>query len=273
MAQLKRMLNFASLQNEEDSSKRLADSAETAKDSLPPQPDQPMSQAPPIAQARLSNNPVNSNSIDPSFNLANSFNPYSFNPASLLNPWFNPYANNPWQWPSGMAPPTQGQQAPLGAAQAPWWASPPPAQPAGGRPSDSHTHDSSLVRESRTSGLLEKFKIKFEGKPRDDVEEFVQRIKEGQSSLGLTDRDILKMTPVIFAEDALLWARPLCGQWNTVAEMVEAVRLQFRPLDYKMRVIEDFRNRTQGPTEPTATYLSCMRALADNLAPPMVMEG
>ena len=174
LAQLRKMLNFASLQEQDEAAGR-------ATATSVPQPIQAQqatqSQANPNTQ--FSNNVRPTVSSAPSFNPAN-FNSIGFNPANVnyMLPWLNPYGGQPWPWPSGMMPPTGDNQAPEGVTNTPGWVYP-PYMPQAGRPMP----DRSLVRESRTSDLLNKFKIKLESRPKEDVEEFVHRIEEGQSTL------------------------------------------------------------------------------------------
>ena len=275
VAQLRKMLDFAALQEEDNLKKRPEGEADNASSQGPPQPSRQANETPPTASAPSNKNTGPDISLEPSFNLAHNFSTPSHNPANYnyIQPWFPPYGYPPWQWPSGSMPPTSGNPQTYPCPSAPSRTNPLQGQPAGGHQGERAPYGSDLARESRASGLLTKFKISFEGKPKDDVEEFIQRIREGQSSLGLTDRDILKMSPVIFAQDALTWARPLWEDWTTVEEMSEALRLRYRPLDYKIRSQEEFRNRTQGPREPIGTYLSCMRALSKRVTPPLTLEG
>ena len=68
--------------------------------------------------------------------------------------------------------------------------------------------DSTFQRETRTCTLLQKWQVNFSRVYKEYVEEFIERIRECQQSLNLTDGEILRLIPSILSGSARFWARP-----------------------------------------------------------------
>ena len=127
--------------------------------------------------------------------------------------------------------------------------------------------DSTFLRENGACNLLVRYEVLFSGKPKEDVEDFLEKLADFQFRMRVGDEEILRLVPVIFAGPARYWARSLSYSWNTVSDMAEALRLQYGIPDFQNRLREEIRARTQGPDEPVASYLSAMRQLLGKRVP------
>ena len=133
--------------------------------------------------------------------------------------------------------------------------------------------DTTFQRETRTCNLLQKWQVSFSGGYKEDVEEFIERIKECQRSLNVTDGEILRLIPSILSGAARFWARPLSQNWNSITDFFAALRLQYGVPDFQARLEEEIRARTQGPDEPISSFISNMRLLLDKVVPKMTLEA
>ena len=131
----------------------------------------------------------------------------------------------------------------------------------------SYSLDSTLQRENGTCNLLSRYDVLFSGQPKEDVEEFLEKLQDFQDSQGITDNEILRFVPVILTGSARYWARPLFRSWSSVNDMAAALRLQYGIPDFQNRLKDEIHARTQGPEEPIASYLSSMRHLMDKCLP------
>ena len=127
--------------------------------------------------------------------------------------------------------------------------------------------DSTFLRENGACNLLVRYEVLFSGKPKEDVEDFLEKLADFQFRMRVGDEEILRLVPVIFAGPARYWARSLSYGWNSVSDMAEALRLQYGIPDFQNRLREEIRARTQGPDEPVASYLSAMRQLLGKRVP------
>ena len=133
--------------------------------------------------------------------------------------------------------------------------------------------DTTFQRETRRCNLLQKWQVSFSGGYKGDVEEFIERIKECQQSLSVTDGEILRLIPSILSGAARFWARPLSQNWNSITDFFAALRLQYGVPDFQARLEEEIRARTQGPEEPISSFISNMRLLLDKVVPRMTLEA
>ena len=119
--------------------------------------------------------------------------------------------------------------------------------------------DTSFQRETSTCNILRRYEVSFSGQPKEDVEEFLDKLQDFQDSMRIDDVEIIRLVPVILTGAARYWARPLFRSWSSVQEVAEALRLQYGIPDFQNRLREEIHARTQGPHEPISSYLSAMR--------------
>ena len=93
----------------------------------------------------------------------------------------------------------------------------------------------------------------------------LERIKECQYSLSVTDSEILKLIPSILSGAARYWVRPLSPNWRSTTDFFAALRLQYGFPDFQARLEEEIRSRTQGPDEPISSFLANLRLLLDKV--------
>ena len=105
------------------------------------------------------------------------------------------------------------------------------------------------------------------------MEEFIERIKECQYSLSVTDSEILKLIPSILSGAARYWDRPLSPNWRSTTDFFAALRLQYGVPESQARLEEEIRSRTQGPDEPISSFLANLRLLLDKVVPQMTLEA
>ena len=133
--------------------------------------------------------------------------------------------------------------------------------------------DTTFQRENRTCTLLEEWQVSFSGGYKEDVEEFIERIKECQQSLNGTDGEILRLIPSILSGAARFWVRPLSQNWNSITNFFAARRLQYGVPDFQARLEEELTPRTQGPNETISSFISNLRLLLDKVVPKMTLEA
>ena len=126
--------------------------------------------------------------------------------------------------------------------------------------------DTTFQRETRTCTLLQKWQVSFSSGYKEDVEEFIERIKECQYLLGVTDSEILKLIPSIWT------VRPLSPNWRSTTDFFAALRLQYGVPDFQACLEEEIRSRAQGPDEPISSFLANLRLLLDKVVPQMTLE-
>ena len=139
--------------------------------------------------------------------------------------------------------------------------------------SGGYSLDTSFQRETSTCNLLRRYEVSFSGQPKEDVEEFLDKLQDFQDSLRVEDVEIIRLVPVILTGAARYWARPLFRSWSTVQELAEALRLQYGIPDFQNRLREEIHARTQGPDEPISSYLSAMRQLLDKCSPKLTLRA
>ena len=101
------------------------------------------------------------------------------------------------------------------------------------------------------------------------MEEFIERIKECQYSLSVTDSEILKLIPSILSGAARYWARSFKtkSKLEINNRLHATLRLQYGVPDFQARLEEEIRSRTQGPDEPISSFLANLRLLLDKVVP------
>ena len=85
--------------------------------------------------------------------------------------------------------------------------------------------DTTFQRETRTCTFLQKWQVSFSGGFKENVEEFIERIKESQYSLSVTDSGILKLIPSILSGADRYWARPFSPNWRSTTDFFAALGL------------------------------------------------
>ena len=120
--------------------------------------------------------------------------------------------------------------------------------------------------------LLKQMNVQFAGKPKEDVEEFLQKIADARNFVKFTDEDILSMVPMILTDNALHWARAHFENWHSLNEFAAALRRQYGIPDFQVRLQNEIINRTQGRSEPISSYVSGLQRLMNRLQPRWPLE-
>ena len=127
--------------------------------------------------------------------------------------------------------------------------------------------DRSVPSSSRMTGRripIHKWNIRFTGEPGTlSVMDFIERVAELRIARGYTEDELYKSSLDLFEGKALLWYRSNLRRAKTWSELVNLLKRDYLPPDYRSRLFQEILNRTQGPNEKIVEYLACMHALID----------
>lgn len=110
-------------------------------------------------------------------------------------------------------------------------------------------------------------KIKYNGVT--CVRSFIQKIKEFQTSRGISDSKLMRYATEIFTENALHWFRSIqttCDSWSQVLQLLKA---DFDISDFDYRFITEIKQRTQGEKETITVYFAIMQGMFSRLSSPL----
>lgn len=136
--------------------------------------------------------------------------------------------------------------------------------------SDVETSDTDSDREPVTpfvkSVPVLKWDVKFSGDVRHmSVNSFLERVDELRVARNVSKQQLLCTAIDLFVGSALIWYRANRHSFNTWDELVDGLKLEFLPVGYEEKLLEEIKRRTQGPHEPIGIYLAVMSSLFNRL--------
>lgn len=98
---------------------------------------------------------------------------------------------------------------------------------------------------------------------------FLERVNELKRARNVTDDRLFEESCDLFTGKALLWFRANVSLVRTWDELVRLLRLEFQPVDYDDRLLEEIKRRTQGAEESIGMYVAIMKNMFSRLATPL----
>lgn len=114
--------------------------------------------------------------------------------------------------------------------------------------------------------------MQFSGRKDEDAEEFLDRFKESRSFINVPDAELLTVLPFFLDGIALNWFRYNSDKWATFSEFVPDLRRRFLDTNFQQARLNEARRRTQGPNEPVADYMTCLREMFQRLVPRLARD-
>lgn len=124
------------------------------------------------------------------------------------------------------------------------------------------------VDNSRSGGksvAFHKWNVTFSGQRDESVNSFIMRIEELADARGVSDAELLRGAPELFAGPALVWYRSVRDQISDWESLKTLLKKEFLPVDYQASLLEEIRSRHQGVDESSSAYIACMLGLFDRL--------
>lgn len=111
-----------------------------------------------------------------------------------------------------------------------------------------------------------KWNVSFDGEPLSiSVSAFIEHVRELQSARHVSDRELFISASDLFRGKALIWFRANRSQFFNWKDIEIALRTTFLPPDYDFRLMNEIRDRTQGPDEPVAVFVAVMKNMFGRL--------
>lgn len=90
---------------------------------------------------------------------------------------------------------------------------------------------------------------------------FLEKLDEIQGGYEIPLEQVLLALPIMLKGKALLWFRLCHEEWKSFDEFLADFKLQFVSVDYKFRLQEEIRTRTQGSKEKGKEFILALRTL------------
>lgn len=127
-----------------------------------------------------------------------------------------------------------------------------------------------LSAEKVKSIPVSKWNIQFSGESKSlSLGAFLERVNELRVARNVTYEQLFAGSIDLFTGKALLWLRANRNTVNNWNELVELLRVEFQPINYDERLMEEIKRRTQGPDESIGIYVAIMKNMFSRLAEPV----
>lgn len=94
---------------------------------------------------------------------------------------------------------------------------------------------------------------------------FLENVEELRLSRNVTPEQLFSSASDLFMGKALIWFRSIRAEVHNWSELIDYLRLQFLPADYNDKLIDEIKNRTQGPNETIGMYIAIMTNMFNRL--------
>lgn len=111
---------------------------------------------------------------------------------------------------------------------------------------------------NRVSKAVEQFsksRVTFAGRPEEDVEAFLSRLRTVIKCLGLTEPEVLQALPIAFTEKAEKWFLQKEPTIRSYAHFLYLFRLNYGEATTRTQIRKDLYIRSQGPTESVRRFV------------------
>lgn len=131
--------------------------------------------------------------------------------------------------------------------------------------SSSHSHGSvaDLVK------FCYRNNIKFKGDCNGSVNVFLEQICEAQHRFNVSDLEMFSIIPEFLIKDAEIWYRASKNDYNCFFDLCRALKTDFLPHDYEVKLLREIRARFQAGSESMTSYVSKLRATNSRLSQPL----
>lgn len=132
----------------------------------------------------------------------------------------------------------------------------------------SNVTNSSQVQVVKTNSVpVAKWNLnKFSGEnSKISLNAFLENIEDLCLSRNVSKSDLLNAGPELFTGKALIWFRSIRDQVHTWSDLVQELKTEFHPPNFNEKLLQEIRNRTQGPNETMGIYLAVMNSLFNRL--------
>lgn len=113
---------------------------------------------------------------------------------------------------------------------------------------------------------VSRWNVKFNG--RTSVNEFLERVEEFRISRGVSHQQLLRCSPELLTQDALLWYRT--RKFVSWQDLCQQLKEAYLPYDYELGLMDEIRKRTQGANEKILNYITIMENLFRKLKQPPI---
>lgn len=120
-------------------------------------------------------------------------------------------------------------------------------------------------RTSRKFMPVYKWGLQFDSENGPTVGAFLDRVEELRRARGLSKQDLFESAVDLFAGTALIWYRSTIYRITSWDQLCAELKLVFQSSDYDYRLMQEIRNRIQGPQESIDLYLAAMDGLYGRL--------
>ena len=113
--------------------------------------------------------------------------------------------------------------------------------------------------------IVRRWNVKFSGVKGDSVGNFLIRVQELREGYGVSKDQLLRGLPELLKETALYWFRLNRSKFTSWSEFEFALKDRFTDYDFQEQLEREIRERTQGPSEALADYLTGLCTLLNRL--------
>lgn len=116
---------------------------------------------------------------------------------------------------------------------------------------------------SRTFDIVSKWRLTYDGNS--SVMGFIERVDELRTACGISKHQLAAAAVCLFSGAALSWYRAVRSQVTSWDCLLSRLKATYLSSEYEEDIWSDIRNRTQGPQEKTAIFISMMENLFGKL--------
>lgn len=111
---------------------------------------------------------------------------------------------------------------------------------------------------------------KFDGtSSRISLSAFLENVEELRRSRHVSFDDLFSSANDLFSGKALLWFRSIRSKLGGWDDLVRELRLQFLPIDFNDKLLQEIKRRTQGEDESMGIYIAIMTNMFNRLTVPV----
>lgn len=170
-----------------------------------------------------------------------------------------------------LASPTSGSNVPRESEEESCDEDDPPKSPVNVLPNPAH---STFACYTPKAVPVASWGIKFSGLKKDySVSAFLERVAELKISRNSSDHLLFNSAIDLFVGPALIWYRANRDSFTNWSELAAGLRNEFQAIDYDDRLLDEIKQRTQGPNETIGLYVSVMKNLFSRLSNPVPEEN